>query len=93
VATKGKAKAPTKTPRKPAGARPTSFSPELFANVCAGLAEGMSLVKVCARAGMPSRQTVHRWLNEDPHLQLTYVTAREDQADYLQKASSTSLTR
>lgn len=84
MATKRAAKAATaKTPRKPARARPTAYTPELFAAICAGLAEGKSLVKVCKAAGMPSRQTVHRWLHDDAGLQESYAAARDDQADYL----------
>lgn len=75
--------ATAKTPRKTARARPTAYSPETFAAICAGLADGKSLVQVCARAGMPSRQTVHTWLAEDPELQKSYVAAREAQADFL----------
>ena len=68
---------------KPAG-RPSAYTEELGALICAELAAGKSLVNVCAAEDMPHRATVMRWLAEDSKVGFrdNYVRAREAQADF-----------
>lgn len=76
----GKA-APTK---KPPG-RPTAYTEAIAASICAAVAEGMSLRKVCAMEGMPALPTVFRWLADEQRAEFReqYARAREAQADLL----------
>jgi hypothetical protein len=45
--------------------------------------EGESLRQICASAGMPSRMSVLRWLDQDQSFRSEYNRARELQGDYL----------
>ena len=49
-------------PPKPKLGRPSKYTPELAARICAGLCEGLSLRQVCAEDDMPSPATVYNWL-------------------------------
>lgn len=42
--------------------RPSIFTPELAAAICARIAEGDSIRTVCQNVGMPATSTVFRWL-------------------------------
>lgn len=70
--------------RKKTG-RPTIYSPEFAARICAELACGKSLRTVCKADDMPSIVTVCRWLAKDDHedFRKQYARAREIQADIL----------
>lgn len=63
--------------------RPSSYSPELAAELCARLAEGRSLRKVCLDDDMPGMATVFRWLGNDEHeaFRAQYARACEVRAD------------
>ncbi len=65
--------------------RPTDYTEKLVTAICVGIAEGMSLRKVCELNGMPSISTVLRWLADDSKAEFRdqYVRAREAQADVL----------
>jgi hypothetical protein len=65
--------------------RPSEFSDELGVAICARIAEGDSLVKICKGEGMPSVTSVYRWLADDRYagFRELYTRAREDQADTL----------
>jgi hypothetical protein len=60
----------------------TTYTPELAAKFCAAIAEGGSLRAVCAKAGMPSKATVFRWLREQPEFVKLYEQATDDRADW-----------
>jgi hypothetical protein len=62
-------------------ARPSNYSPEIAAEICAGIADGRSLRSVCRDAGMPDKATVCRWLAAHEEFQTQYVTARDWQQD------------
>jgi hypothetical protein len=64
-------------------ARPSDFSLDLAAEICARLAEGQPLVKICRDDAMPGTSTVYRWLADKPEFRELYARAREDQADTL----------
>ncbi len=68
--------------RKKTG-RPSIYSDELAARICAGLACGKSLRTVCKQEGMPSLETVFRWLREKPEFRDQYAHAKNESADAL----------
>jgi len=69
------------TPRaKPMG-RPSGFTPELWDEICARIAEGKSFRTICRDDAMPGLRTVITWLREKPEIQRQYVCARDAQAD------------
>lgn len=83
---KSPAKATSKvTPKKKPPGRPTAYTDDIAASICAAVAEGMSLRKVCAIEGMPALTTVFRWLADEARAGFRdqYARAREAQADLL----------
>lgn len=64
----------------PAG-RPTDYTEELGDLICAGIASGRSLVKICEDDGMPVTQSIYRWRRLHPEFSDNYAHAREDAAD------------
>jgi hypothetical protein len=65
--------------------RSSVYTTELAEAICARLAEGESLRKICEDDGMPDKATVLRWLAQDKHFTFRdqYARARELQADLL----------
>lgn len=63
------------------GGRPSEYSDEVAARICADLAEGRSLRSICDDEEMPAARTVHYWLHEKPEFLRQYREAREIQAD------------
>lgn len=61
----------------------TTFSQEVFDEICKQLAEGKSLRSICKSDDMPNASNVFVWLNNDKDLQEQYARAREKQADTL----------
>lgn len=61
--------------------RPSDYMPEVAADICALLANGESLRKVCERPGMPSKTSVFRWLAEHQEFRDQYAKAAETRAD------------
>lgn len=64
-------------------ARPTKYTEELGDRICAELASGRPLVKICEAEDMPATSTVYEWLRKYSEFSDTYTRAREDQADYI----------
>jgi len=60
--------------------RPTIYSEELADLICERLADGESLIKICADDDMPSRRTVRLWCREKEDFFARYTRARLDQA-------------
>lgn len=63
--------------------RPSSYSEKVAEAICELMANGESLRAICERPGMPSRESVRRWLNANEAFRGHYARARELQADYL----------
>lgn len=61
--------------------RPSDYMPEVANDICALLASGESLVKVCKRPGMPDKSTVFRWIAEQEGFRDKYAKATEARAD------------
>lgn len=66
-----------------AGGRPSTYSPDLAAAICAELADGRSLRSVCRDDGMPDRATVFRWLAAHQEFRDQYARAKDEAADAL----------
>ena len=66
-----------------AGGRPSLYSPDLAAAICAELADGRSLRSVCRDEGMPDARTVFRWLAAHEEFRQQYARAKEESADAL----------
>jgi hypothetical protein len=62
------------------GGRPTKYTPELADKICALVAEGMSLRKVCLIEEMPSRDTVYQWIVKHDAFSDLYAKAKADGA-------------
>ena len=54
-----------------------SFKEAVVEEMCERLAEGRSLVSVCAETDMPSVRTVQNWMNDDAKLAAQITRARE----------------
>lgn len=63
--------------------RPSDYSAELAATICAELADGKSLRSVCRRDDMPSMVSVFNWLRTHPEFLKQYEAAKEECADAL----------
>lgn len=63
--------------------RPSEYTDDIGAAICARLAGGEPLTKICRDDGMPNPATVYRWLIAFPTFSEMYTRAREDQADTL----------
>lgn len=62
----------------PPKGRPTDFTAELGAEICAKLAEGATLRAVCKADDMPAESTVRGWVLADRDgFRAQYATARE----------------
>lgn len=61
--------------------RPSDYLPEVADDICALLASGESLVKVCKRPGMPDKSTVFRWMAAHEDFRDKYAKATEARAD------------
>lgn len=58
--------------------RPSVYTAEIAATICARLAEGQSLREVCRGKGMPGETTVRSWAIDDVHgFSAQYAKARE----------------
>jgi hypothetical protein len=64
-------------------ARPSDYTEELAAAICAEIVDGMSLRSICRRDDMPAISTVMLWLTRHPLFSEQYAHAREAQADTL----------
>jgi len=61
--------------------RPSSYTPELAAAICARMAGGETLTAICREPGMPCHSTVRLWAVEDRDgFSARYARAREAQA-------------
>lgn len=63
--------------------RPSDYLPEVADDICALLASGESLLKVCKRPGMPDKSTVFRWMAIHEDFRDKYAKATDARADAL----------
>lgn len=69
--------------RKPSRGRPTTYNADTAALICARLAGGEPITRICRDPDMPALQTHYRWIAAHPEYSEQYMRAREDQADTL----------
>lgn len=69
--------------QRPSVGRPSDYTQDLADRMCAQLADGVSLRKVCDAEGMPDKATVFRWLRTIPEFRDQYTRAKEESADIL----------
>lgn len=65
----------------PRPGRPTIYSADLAATICALIAARIPVVEICDRVDMPSKDTLYRWKRENKEFSDQYARAREDRAD------------
>lgn len=63
--------------------RPSTYSTDIAAEICAELAGGRSLRSVCNDERMPDKATVFRWIAAHPEFRDQYARAKEESADAL----------
>lgn len=63
--------------------RPSEYTADIAAAICAELASGKSLRSVCYSPSMPDKSTVFRWLGAFPDFRDQYARAKEESADAL----------
>jgi hypothetical protein len=63
--------------------RPTNYSSELAAHICALVGEGKSLKSICDRDEMPASSCVYLWLTRHREFLEMYTRAKESSADVL----------
>ena len=61
--------------------RPTDYTVELAAEICARLAVGDSMRKVCEADDMPSRQSIFLWMRTYPEFSDQYALAKVEGAE------------
>ncbi len=61
--------------------RPSDYSIEIASKICAQLARGISLRKVCLEDKMPSLETVYNWMAKYPEFVEQYARAKEASAE------------
>lgn len=61
--------------------RPSQYTPEKGALICADMASGMSLRAVCRQPGMPSLGCVLEWVSKYPEFADQYARAAQARAD------------
>ncbi len=64
----------------PAG-RPSDYTQELADKMCALLADGQSLRKVCESSEFPCKTTIFMWLRTNEEFLNQYTRAKEESAD------------
>lgn len=76
-------KTATLEPEKPknVGGRPSTYSPEIAAEICAQMATGISLRTICKAENLPALSTIFMWLSKHPVFAEQYALARETRAD------------
>src|ERR1700748_3712554 len=62
--------------------RYTDYTPEIGDLLCARLATGESLRKICSEEDSPSKTSVFRWLRSQEAFRDEYARAREEQAEH-----------
>lgn len=72
----------TKQPAPPKLGRPSTYSEEIAEAICHRIADGETLIDICAEEGMPPRRTVLDWLKLHDNFRSTYREARERQGDH-----------
>jgi len=62
-------------------ARPSDYTDETALIICARIAQGEPLTRICKSDDMPDITTVYRWIAAREEFRHMYAISREDQAD------------
>lgn len=65
------------------GGRPSKYTEELANEICARIAGGMSLNKLCKMSDMPDASTVFKWIGEKPEFSHKYAKATTERAELM----------
>jgi hypothetical protein len=57
------------------------YDPNLGDAICAQIADGKTLAEICSTDGMPSTDTLYKWLAAAPHFTASYARARDQCMD------------
>jgi hypothetical protein len=63
--------------------RPTDYTPEIAADICAQIVEGNSLRSICIAENMPDKSTVFRWIAKHEEFRDQYAIAADARSDAL----------
>src|SRR5580658_1817622 len=63
--------------------RSTEYTPQIAEFICARIANGESLRKICSDPDMPANSTVFKWLSEQKPFAEQYTRAREAQMEVM----------
>ena len=61
--------------------RPSIFTEEIADNICAAIALGTNLNRLCESEDYPDQATVYRWMLKEPAFCEKYARARQARAD------------
>lgn len=78
---KGELDTPTQPTESKGKGRPTKYTPELAATICAELSQGRSLRTICKAKDMPAASSVFLWLQKYPEFSEQYMRAKRESAD------------
>ncbi len=71
----------TKPAKRKPGRPPLEYDQKIGDAICVHLVNGKSLSEICRRKGMPSKDTVYKWIRQHPSFADVSARAREDQGD------------
>lgn len=63
--------------------RPSDYSQEVAATICARIADGQSVREICRDDAMPHMATVFRWLAAREEFREQYARAKESMAEHM----------
>lgn len=66
--------------KKGSGGRPSTYTPDIAALICARMSDGQSIRKICASEDMPDASTVYLWLATHKEFSEQYAIAAEERA-------------
>lgn len=65
------------------GGRPSDYTEELAARICAEIGQGSKLKDICEAEDMPCDRTVYRWLAANDQFSQQYARAMESRANVM----------
>lgn len=63
--------------------RPSDYTPEMAAEICSRIADGMSVREMCTADDMPDKKTVFRWLGVHEEFRHQYALACDARAEHM----------
>ena len=72
---------PLNKPVRASKGRPSLFTEDLATRIAEAIAQGATLLELCAEPGMPDRRQVQRWVAQNPAFAALIARARTEAAD------------